>query len=90
MHQNFPHMIFLSIITRPSSKTGINLRNLPPAHSRGAVTFLDSVTTMTMAISLEKLLLSLPRQGCQVQRNPLSRIGNKVQPNQTKCDSEAR
>ena len=39
MHQNFPHMRFLSIITGPSSKHVINLRNLPPAHSRGAVTF---------------------------------------------------
>ena len=32
------NMIFDNI-TGPSSETGINLRNLPPAHSQGAVTF---------------------------------------------------
>ena len=39
MHQNFPHMIFHIYNYWAFLKTGINLRNLPPAHSRGAVTF---------------------------------------------------
>ena len=39
MHHNFSQVRFLKKITSAFLKTGINLRNLPPAHSRGAVTF---------------------------------------------------
>ena len=57
MHQNFPHMRFLSKITSAFLKTGINLRNLPPAHSRGAVTF--SGFCLQIEIELLKILSSL-------------------------------